>query len=117
VAVFSIRPPPGSPSVSRLATNGRLLREAFESGRAATRAAFADRLRGPFWGRPSPSRASGLEVLGHVEHRFRAGVALNRRRRRRFRPGGFQHGGLLGIGIFRGWVLRDGRCGWSGLRR
>jgi predicted acylesterase/phospholipase RssA len=41
VAVFSIRPPPGSPAVGRLATDGRLLREAFESGRAATHATFA----------------------------------------------------------------------------
>jgi predicted acylesterase/phospholipase RssA len=41
VAVFSIRPPAGSPTVSRLATDGRLLRAAFESGRAATHAAFA----------------------------------------------------------------------------
>jgi predicted patatin/cPLA2 family phospholipase len=40
-AVFSIRPLAGSPAVSRLATDGRLLRTAFESGRAATRAAFA----------------------------------------------------------------------------
>ena len=40
-AVFSIRPPAGSPAVSRLATDGRLLRAAFESGRAATHAAFA----------------------------------------------------------------------------
>jgi predicted patatin/cPLA2 family phospholipase len=40
-AVFSIRPPAGSPVVSRLATDGRLLREAFESGRSATQAAFA----------------------------------------------------------------------------
>jgi predicted patatin/cPLA2 family phospholipase len=40
-AVFSIRPPVGSPAVSRLATDGRLLRAAFESGRAATHAAFA----------------------------------------------------------------------------
>jgi predicted acylesterase/phospholipase RssA len=40
-AVFSIRPPAGSPSVSRLATDGRLLQAAFESGRAATHAAFA----------------------------------------------------------------------------
>ena len=39
-AVFSIRPPIGSPAVSRLATGGPLLREAFESGRAATHAAF-----------------------------------------------------------------------------
>jgi predicted patatin/cPLA2 family phospholipase len=39
-AVFSIRPPPGSPAVSRLATDGRLLRDAFESGRAATHAAI-----------------------------------------------------------------------------
>ena len=39
-SVFSIRPPAGSPVVSRLATDGRLLREAFESGRAATHAAF-----------------------------------------------------------------------------
>ena len=36
----SIRPPPGSPAVSRLATDGRLLRDAFESGRAATHAAM-----------------------------------------------------------------------------
>jgi len=40
-AVFSIRPPAGSPAVSRLATDGRLLRAAFESGRAATHAAFS----------------------------------------------------------------------------
>jgi len=40
-AVFSIRPPAGSPAVSRLATDGRLLQAAFESGRAATHAAFA----------------------------------------------------------------------------
>ncbi len=40
-AVFSIRPLAGSPSVSRLATDGRLLQAAFESGRAATHAAFA----------------------------------------------------------------------------
>ena len=40
-AVFSIRPLAGSPAVSRLATDGRLLRAAFESGRAATHAAFA----------------------------------------------------------------------------
>jgi predicted patatin/cPLA2 family phospholipase len=40
-AVFSIRPLPGSPAVSRLATDGRLLHAAFESGRAATHAAFA----------------------------------------------------------------------------
>ncbi len=39
-AVFSIRPPAGSPAVSRLATDGRLLRAAFESGRAAAHAAF-----------------------------------------------------------------------------
>jgi predicted patatin/cPLA2 family phospholipase len=39
--VYSIRPPPGSPQVSRLATDGRLLRAAFETGRAATHAAFA----------------------------------------------------------------------------
>ncbi len=38
--VFSIRPPAESPRVSRLATDGRLLRAAFESGRAAVRAAF-----------------------------------------------------------------------------
>jgi predicted acylesterase/phospholipase RssA len=41
VAVYSIRPPAGSPIVSRLATDGRLLRGAFESGRAATHATFA----------------------------------------------------------------------------
>lgn len=34
------RPAPDSPEVSRLATNGKLLRAAFESGRAATRAAL-----------------------------------------------------------------------------
>ena len=39
-SAFSIRPPAGAPLVSRLATDGRLLRAAFESGRAATRAAF-----------------------------------------------------------------------------
>ena len=40
-AVFSIRPLAGSPTVSRLATDGRLLHAAFEAGRDATRAAFA----------------------------------------------------------------------------
>ncbi len=40
-AVFSIRPLAGSPAVGRLATDGRLLQAAFESGRAATHAAFA----------------------------------------------------------------------------
>ena len=40
-AVFSIRPAADSPEVSRLATDGKLLRAAFEAGRAATRAAFA----------------------------------------------------------------------------
>ena len=40
-AVFSVRPLAGSPAVSRLATDGRLLQAAFESGRAATHAAFA----------------------------------------------------------------------------
>jgi len=39
-SAFSIRPPAGTPPVSRLATDGRLLRAAFESGRAATHAAF-----------------------------------------------------------------------------
>ena len=39
-AIFSIRPPAGSPDVSRLATDGKLLRAAFEAGRAATHAAF-----------------------------------------------------------------------------
>ena len=39
-SVFSIRPPAGTPAVSRLATDGRLLRAAFEAGRAATHAAF-----------------------------------------------------------------------------
>jgi len=39
-AVFSVRPPAGSPRVSRLTTDGPLLRAAFESGRAATHAAF-----------------------------------------------------------------------------
>jgi predicted patatin/cPLA2 family phospholipase len=40
-AVFSIRPPANSPEVSRLATDGRLLRAAFEAGQTATHAAFA----------------------------------------------------------------------------
>jgi predicted acylesterase/phospholipase RssA len=40
-AVFSIRPAADSPEVSRLATDGKLLRAAFEAGRAATRAAFS----------------------------------------------------------------------------
>jgi predicted acylesterase/phospholipase RssA len=40
-AVFSIRPLAGSPAVSRLATDGRLLRAAFEAGRVATHSAFA----------------------------------------------------------------------------
>src|SRR5262249_7955383 len=40
-AAFSIRPPAGSPSASRLATDGRRLGTAFEPGRAATHAAFA----------------------------------------------------------------------------
>jgi predicted acylesterase/phospholipase RssA len=35
------RPLAGSPAVSRLATDGRLLRAAFEAGRDATHAAFA----------------------------------------------------------------------------
>jgi predicted patatin/cPLA2 family phospholipase len=39
-AVFSIRPAAGSPQVSRLATDGKLLRAAFDAGEAATRAAF-----------------------------------------------------------------------------
>ena len=39
--VFSIRPPAESPRVSRLATDGKLLRAAFESGRTATYAALA----------------------------------------------------------------------------
>ena len=39
--VFSIRPPVGSPEVSRLATDGRLLEAAFEAGRTATHAALA----------------------------------------------------------------------------
>jgi predicted patatin/cPLA2 family phospholipase len=39
--VFSIRPLAGSPTVSRLATDGRLLRAAFEAGRTATHATFA----------------------------------------------------------------------------
>jgi predicted acylesterase/phospholipase RssA len=41
-AVFSIRPAAGSPQVSRLATDGKLLRAAFDAGEAATRAAFRD---------------------------------------------------------------------------
>jgi hypothetical protein len=40
-AVFSIRPPAESPRVSRLATDGRLLRAAFESGRTAAHVTFA----------------------------------------------------------------------------
>jgi hypothetical protein len=56
VAVYSIRPPAGSPTVSRLATNGRLLREAFESGRAATHATFASLV--PCG--PSAARVHGL---------------------------------------------------------
>jgi predicted patatin/cPLA2 family phospholipase len=40
-AVFSIRPAPGTPHVSRLATDGKLLAAAFEAGRAASRAVFA----------------------------------------------------------------------------
>jgi hypothetical protein len=39
--VFSIRPAVGTPYVSRLATDGKLLAAAFEAGQAATRAAFA----------------------------------------------------------------------------
>ncbi len=39
-AVYSIRPAPDSPAVGRLATEGPLLRAAFEAGRAATHAAF-----------------------------------------------------------------------------
>jgi predicted patatin/cPLA2 family phospholipase len=39
-AVFSIRPAADSPEVSRLATEGKLLRAAFDAGEAATRAAF-----------------------------------------------------------------------------
>jgi predicted patatin/cPLA2 family phospholipase len=39
-AVFSIRPAADSPEVSRLATEGKLLRAAFAAGEAATRAAF-----------------------------------------------------------------------------
>src|SRR6202050_4291545 len=39
-AVYSLRPAPDSPAVGRLATDGPLLRAAFEAGRAATHAAF-----------------------------------------------------------------------------
>jgi predicted acylesterase/phospholipase RssA len=39
-AVYSIRPAPDSPPVGRLATDGPLLRAAFEAGRAATHVAF-----------------------------------------------------------------------------
>jgi predicted patatin/cPLA2 family phospholipase len=39
-AVFSIRPAPDSPAVSRLATDGALLQAALESGRAAVHSAF-----------------------------------------------------------------------------
>ena len=61
VAVFSIRPSAGSPVVSRLATDGRLLREAFESGRAVTHATFAS-LTSPFThvARPGPARATPM---------------------------------------------------------
>jgi hypothetical protein len=38
--VFSIRPPSGSPEVSRLATDGPLLHAAFEAGLSATHSAF-----------------------------------------------------------------------------
>ncbi len=55
-AVYSIRPPAGSPPVSRLATDGRLLRAAFESGRAATNATFAPLVPCA----PSAVRSSGL---------------------------------------------------------
>jgi predicted patatin/cPLA2 family phospholipase len=41
-AVYSIRPAADSPQVSRLATEGKLLRAAFEAGEAATCAAFRD---------------------------------------------------------------------------
>jgi hypothetical protein len=61
--VFSIRPLAGSPIVSRLATDGRLLREAFESGRAATHAAFASLIPCA----PSAARSDGLGgTLGTV---------------------------------------------------
>jgi len=40
-AVFSIRPAPDSPAVSRLATDGVLLNAALEAGRAASLAAFS----------------------------------------------------------------------------
>ena len=40
-AIFSIRPAAGSPYVSRLAREGKLLLAAFEAGRAAVHAAFA----------------------------------------------------------------------------
>ena len=40
-AVFSIRPAPGSPEVSRLATDGALLEAALEAGRAAAHNALA----------------------------------------------------------------------------
>jgi hypothetical protein len=40
-AVFSIRPAVGSPYVSRLARDGKLLVAAFEAGRTAVHAAFA----------------------------------------------------------------------------
>ena len=46
-AVFSIRPPAGSPVVSRLATDGKLLQTAFEAGRAATHATFASMASSP----------------------------------------------------------------------
>ena len=45
--VFSIRPAAGTPYVSRLATDGKLLAAAFEAGRAATRAAFTCSDRSP----------------------------------------------------------------------
>ncbi len=101
VAVFSIRPSAGSPVVSRLATDGRLLREAFESGRAATHATFAS-LTSPFThvARPGPARATSMphrcRKSASVPHRCRwprggmvtRGGGRRRRRGRRRSTGG-----------------------------
>ena len=46
-AVYSVRPAAGTPHVSRLATDPKLLAAAFEAGRAAIRATFAEAARAP----------------------------------------------------------------------
>lgn len=93
-AVFSIRPLADSPAVSRLATDGRLLRAAFEAGRAATHAALA----------PSASEPPAPECPLHRESFTRGG---GRRRRWGLR---WSTGGPRG---FR-WGHR--RPGWRGGR-